>query len=156
MNRRELMLAVAAGLIAPTTYAGAANTHTVRALTRDPDYPDRSMLFSPRILRIEPGDSVAFKAANPGHNSQTTSGMLPDGAEPWRGPFGKDLTVTLEIPGYYGYHCLPHRSMGMVGLVIVEGDTRDDNLEAAKAVTHPTRAQTAWQTIWAEVEATRS
>ncbi len=153
MNRRELIIAAAAGLIAPATYAGSANTHTVRALTSDPDDPDRSMLFSPQVLRIEPGDSIVFEAANPGHNSQTTNGMLPDGAEPWRGPFGRDFTVTLETPGYYGYHCLPHRGMGMVGLVIVEGDTRDNNLEAAKAIAHPPRAQAAWQTIWAEVAA---
>jgi len=156
MNRRQLMIAAAAGLIAPMTYAGATKTHTVRALTRDPDYPDRSMLFSPHILRIQPGDSVLFTAANPGHNSQTTDGMLPDGAEPWRGPFGKDLTVRLETPGYYGYHCLPHRSMGMVGLIVVEGSTRDDNLAAAQAVAQPARAQAAWESIWAEVAATRT
>ena len=70
MNRRELMIAAAAGLVASLTHADTAKTHTVRALTRDPDDPDQS--------------------------------MLPDGAEPWSGPFGRDFTVTLETPGYYG------------------------------------------------------
>lgn len=74
--------------------------------------------------------------------------MLPAKATAWLSGFGEAFDLTPTIPGYYGYHCMPHRSMGMVGLIVVEGKGRDANLAAAKAVAQPGMAAKVWDDIW--------
>lgn len=120
-------------------------------LTDAPDGSGETMVFSPRILRIASGDSVTFEPSQGAHSCHSTPGMIPEGAQGWRGQIGKAVSVTLTTPGYYGYHCLPHRSMGMVGLVIVGQPGRGENFAAAKAAKHPRKAQAEWDAIWAEL-----
>ena len=131
----------------------AATGYEIQTLTRDPANPDRRMLFSPNILKVPAGSRITFTPTDPGHNVQTTPGMLPDGAAAWRFGFGKSGSVTLSRPGFYGYHCMPHRSMGMVGLIIVEGAGMKANLAAAKAVRQPGKAGAVWADLWAKAEA---
>jgi plastocyanin len=38
------------------------------------------MVFEPALVKIEPGDTVKFVAANKGHNAETIKGLLPEGA----------------------------------------------------------------------------
>jgi hypothetical protein len=38
--------------------------------------------------------------------------------------------MTFSTPGIYLYQCSPHAAMGMIGLIIVGGDT--SNMEAVK------------------------
>jgi len=133
---------------APTQESEAFKVHMYNV---HPDDPSRRMVFSPRVLRVPLGATVEFIPENPGHNCQSTQGMIPEGAEAWRGPFSKTHKVTFTVPGYYGYNCLPHRSMGMVGLVIVGNEEDGANLEAARAVKHPGRAGDVWNDIWASV-----
>lgn len=109
-----------------------------------------TMEFSPRLLRVASGDSVTVVPTNPGHNCVSTPGMIPLGAQAWRGQIGQPVTVTFGQPGYYGYHCLPHRGLGMVGLVIVEVAGRDTNLQSARSVIHPGTAKAVWEAIWSE------
>lgn len=97
------------------------------------------------------GDKVTFKPSQPTHSCLSTPGMIPDGAEGWRGQIGKSVSVTFAKPGYYGYHCLPHRSLGMVGLVIVEGEGHDANVAAVKTVKQPGKAARVREDIWREV-----
>ncbi len=90
------------------------------------------MVFEPDLVRVAPGDTVHFLAVNAGHDAVSIPGMLPDGAEPFKGELDKDLTVTFTVPGVYGYKCSPHYSMyGMVGVVVVGEPV---NLEAVRAV----------------------
>lgn len=117
-----------------------------------PDDPSQQMVFLPRVLRVAAGDTVRFEPTSPGHNVVSTSGMLPKGAKSFSGPFSKPFEVHFEKPGHYGYHCLAHRSMGMVGLVIVDGEGRDANLEASKAVKHSGSAAKVWDEIWASLK----
>ncbi|MEM7024489.1 MAG: plastocyanin/azurin family copper-binding protein, partial [Pseudomonadota bacterium] len=72
-------------------------------LNADPDDPSQGMVFVPPLLRIEPGDSVIFKAVDPGHNSASKRGMVPDGAEGWNGAMDEDVEVTFTVDGTYGY-----------------------------------------------------
>ena len=44
----------------------------------------------------------------------------------------KDAEYTFKIPGIYAYWCTPHKNMGMIGFVIVGGDT--SNLDQIKAL----------------------
>jgi pseudoazurin len=96
------------------------------------------MVFEPAYLQIEPGDTVTFVPTDPSHNAESIKGMLPEGAESWKGAINQEVTVIFDQEGVYGYKCLPHYAMGMVGIVQV-GSTAS-NLDTAQAVKHPGRA----------------
>ena len=96
---------------------------------------------------------MTFLPVEKGHNSASIKGMIPDGAAKWKGKINKEITVTFDKLGYYGYMCTPHYALGMVGMVIVEGEAKLANLDAAKAVKHRGKAKKEWEEIWAQAEA---
>ena len=89
------------------------------------------MVFEPAFLKINTGDTVTFLATDAAHNSASIPGMLPDGASSWNGELSRDIAVTFDVPGVYGYQCTPHSMMAMVGVIQV-GDN-NANLESVKA-----------------------
>ena len=109
----------------------------VQMLTRDPDEPSGLQVFKPRLIRAKVGDTVTFVPTDPTHQSSSIDGMLPEGARGWQGEINQSVSYVLPMPGVYGYQCVPHYAAGMVGLIIVEGEGMDANVEAAKAVSHP-------------------
>ncbi len=153
-RRTALMSAAASATLALSLPSRvlAATTHDVEMLNVHPEDRKLRQVFYPRIVTIEPGDTVRFLSTDKGHNSQTTDDMLPAGAEAWKGRINQEVDVTFDTPGFYGYHCLPHYALGMVGLVVVKGDGMMDNLESAKAVKHRGKANAVWEDIWAEVD----
>ena len=122
MNIRKtfLTVAAAAALVLPSINAFAAD-HTINAkgLTA----------FDRPIIYIAPGDTVHFKKLNGGHNSEAV--LTPEGAEGWKGEMNKNISVTLETPGIYGYLCLPHAGLGMNGVIVV-GDAGDKEVYMEK------------------------
>lgn len=102
--------------------------------------------FDPLQLKIQPGDTVHFIAKDKGHNVESIDGMIPDGATPFKGGIGQDLTVTFTKSGVYGFKCAPHYSMGMVGLIVV-GDPAS-NLQKAEAVNQPGKAKPAFAALF--------
>ena len=93
----------------------------------------RSMVFSTEIVRINSGDTVSWKATDKGHNVQFISkNGIPEGVEKFKSKIGKDTEFTFTIPGIYAYWCTPHKSMGMIGFVIVDGDL--SNLDVVKNI----------------------
>ena len=45
----------------------------------------------------------------------------------------KEAKITFEVPGLYLSWCTPHKGMGMIGLVVVGGDTSNaDTVAKAK------------------------
>ena len=90
---------------------------------------DGVMVFEPSLLKINVGDTVTFKATDAAHNSASIPGMIPNGASSWNGDLSKDISVTFDVPGVYGYQCTPHAMMAMVGVIQV-----DDNIENIDAV----------------------
>jgi pseudoazurin len=106
--------------------------------------------LEPSFLKIQPGDTVHFVAKNKGHNVESVAGMLPDGAQPFKGEMNKDLTVTFTKPGVYGIKCLPHYSMGMVALIVV-GDP-SSNLKAAEGASQPGKAKHAFDELFKKFE----
>lgn len=89
------------------------------------------MQYDPQLLKIAPGDTVHFVAADPGHNVQSVDGMIPPGAQAFAGEIGRNLTVTLTVPGVYGYRCTPHGTLGMVGLIVVGNPVNEAQAKAA-------------------------
>ena len=59
-------------------------------------------------------------------------GGVPEGVEKFKSKVGKDAEYNFTIPGIYAYWCTPHKSMGMIGFVIVGNDT--SNIESINSV----------------------
>ncbi|MEM7302161.1 MAG: pseudoazurin [Pseudomonadota bacterium] len=151
LTRRMFMALSSAFLVTRPSFA-AGQTVEVKMYNKDPENKKNRYVFIPRIVKVKPGDTVNFVSVDKGHNSASTKGMLPEGAEPWKGKISKDIAVTFEKPGIYGYQCTPHRAVGMVGAVIVEGEGMANNLEAAKSAKQIGKARKVWKEIWAEIE----
>jgi pseudoazurin len=142
MRSTQRVIMVAAMALMGITTANAAE-YDIKTLNMS---PHGMFQFDPTLLRIQPGDTVHFIAKDKGHDVQSIVGMIPDGAEPFKGEMNKDLTVTLTKPGVYGVECTPHYGMGMVALIIV-GDP-SVNLEKAQAVPQPGKAKQAFAKLF--------
>lgn len=94
------------------------------------------MAFEPAFLKVAPGDSVKFVATAKGHNAESIAGMLPAGAVPFKGKVNEEITVTFTKAGLYGYKCLPHAGLGMVGLIEV-GNASNKAAVASQAASLP-------------------
>ena len=103
-----------------------AADHTVEMLSSS---NGEMMVFKPAVLKIAPGDSVTWKATNPGHNTASIAEMTPDASLEWNGKINEELKITFTKEGVYGYKCTPHYVLGMIGIIAV-GDNLA-NLDAS-------------------------
>ena len=74
---------------------------------------------------------------------------VPEGVAKFKSKVGKDTEFTFTIPGIYAYWCTPHKSMGMIGFVIVDGDL--SNLDSMKKVKYLGKSKKIAQTLIAEI-----
>ena len=93
---------------------------------------NESMVYSKKIVKINVGDKVLWKATNKGHNVEFIKKGVPEGVGKFKSKFNKDVEFKFDIPGIYAYWCTPHKSMGMIGFVVVGEDK--SNLGAIKAI----------------------
>ena len=108
--------------------AVAADT-TIEMLNKlDNEY----MVFSKKIVYIVSGDTVFWKATDKGHNVEFVKRAVPTGVEAFKSKLNQDTEYKFSIPGIYAYWCTPHKTMGMIGFVIVGNDLSNFN-EVAKA-----------------------
>ncbi len=112
---------VATGLALASLMGAAAfaETYEVKMLNKGAD--GERMVFEPAFVQAAPGDTIKFIAADKGHNAETAKGMLPEGAEGFKGKINEEIEVTLNTEGVYGVICKPHYAMGMV-MTIAVGD----------------------------------
>ena len=111
----------------------------------------RSMVFSQEIVRINVGDTVFWKSIDKGHNVEFISkNGVPEGVEKFKSKVSKDTDYTFTIPGIYAYWCVPHKTMGMIGFVIVEDDL--SNLDLIKKVKFIGKSKKLAKTLIAEIE----
>ena len=80
------------------------------------------MVYSKKIVKIDVGDTVFWKATDPNHNVEFIKGAVPEGVEAFKSKLSEDVTYEFKIPGIYAYWCTPHKSLGMIGFVIVGND----------------------------------
>jgi len=90
------------------------------------------MVFSKKIVKVDIGNTVFWKATKPGHNVEFIKGGVPKGIEKFRSKLSKDVEYKFEIPGIYAYWCTPHKGMGMIGFIVVGNDK--SNLDAVKKI----------------------
>tara|TARA_B100001540_G_scaffold34636_1_gene30652 strand:+ start:433 stop:867 length:435 start_codon:yes stop_codon:yes gene_type:complete len=90
------------------------------------------MVYSKKIVKINVGDTVFWKATDKGHNVEFIKGGVPEGVDKFKSKFNKDTEYKFTIPGIYAYWCTPHKSMGMIGFVVVGNDK--SNIDAIKSL----------------------
>jgi len=91
-----------------------------------------SMVYSQKIVKINVGDKVFWKATSKGHNVEFIKGGVPEGVDKFKSKYNKDVEFKFDVPGIYAYWCTPHKSMGMIGFIIV-GDDKS-NLDNIKSI----------------------
>ncbi len=121
------LLSTVAVLAALTAPAFAADISVDMLNKRD---DGAKMVYSEDISTIEVGDSITWLPRNKGHNVEFIAG--PDG---WKAPkkskSSKQYTYTFDTPGVYLYQCSPHKTMGMIAIVIV-GELTQEGVDAIK------------------------
>lgn len=137
-------VAAAAVLAAMPLHASAAEFE-VKMLNKG---EKGTMVFEPDFVSAAPGDTIKFVPTDKGHNAETIKGMIPDGAEPFEGKLGKEISVTLQTEGVYGVRCKPHYGLGMVMLIQVGAPVNKDAAQAAK---NPKKAQAVFDRLFADL-----
>jgi pseudoazurin len=84
---------------------------------------DGIMVFKPGFLKVAVGDTVHFEPTDAGHNAESVTGLIPDGATPWKGDLNKKVSVKIDKDGVYVYECLPHEMLAMVGVIVAGNPT---------------------------------
>ena len=131
-----------------TTNTSFAEDVTVEMLNK---LDKRKMVFSPEIVRINEGDTVFWKATKPGHNVEFISkNGVPEGVKKFKSKVGKDTQFTFTIPGIYAYWCTPHKTLGMIGYIIVGNDL--SNLNSIKKVKYIGKSKKIAKSLMAEIE----
>ena len=102
---------------------------TIEMLNKDAD--GNKMVYSEEIARVDVGDTITWVPTTKGHNVEMIAS--PNDMK-LKSKNGKEVQVTFDTPGIYYYLCTPHKGMGMIGLVVVGGDTSNkDQIAKAKA-----------------------
>ena len=112
-----------------STPASAADMK-IEMLNKDAE--GNRQVYSEEVARIDVGDTITWVPTNKGHNIEMVAS--PNNMK-LRSKNNKEVQITFEEPGIYYYWCTPHKGMGMIGLVVVGGDTSNkDQIAKAKAI----------------------
>ena len=124
---KKLLTTVALLGVMACSPALAADT-TVEMLNKRDD--GAKMVYSQDITTIDVGDTVTWVPTSKGHNVEFIAG--PDGWDaPKKSKNNKEVAITFDMPGVYLYQCTPHKSMGMIALVVV-GELTQEGVDAIK------------------------
>jgi len=124
------LLSTSSVAIAAEDSPSTPQTHIV-AMTDD-------MIYDPEVITIAPGDTVRWlNIGKMGHSISAYENELPEGAPYWASgdfpsesearskypigdiPGGDSYSYTFELEGEYGYFCIPHETIQMIGKVVV-------------------------------------
>ena len=105
---------------------GSGGSNTVMMVTEGSEY-----YFDPIGLFVESGETVTFEIQSGSHSataykegtSSASVTRIPDGAEAFNSEVlseqGATYDYTFETTGTYDYFCIPHKTQGMVGRIVV-------------------------------------
>ena len=141
-----VVVAAMLGIFALAGGAQAAD-HQIQMLNKG---EKGAMVFQPDFVKADVGDTITFVPADKGHDAESIKGMIPEGAEPFKGKMNEQIPVTVDKEGVYGVKCAPHYGMGMVALIVVGKPT---NLEQAKTIKHSGKAKKVFEELLAQVPA---
>jgi|TARA_X000001316_G_C900507_1_gene18903 pseudoazurin len=113
------LLSIVATMLALSTPVFAADT-SIEMLNKRED--GARMVYSEDITRIDVGDTITWVPTAKGHNVEIIA--APDGFDiPKKSKNNKEVAITFNTPGVYLYQCTPHKTMGMIALVVVGNET---------------------------------
>jgi pseudoazurin len=112
----------------------SAREHRVDMANRS---ADGAMVFAPGFIKVMPGDTVRFIVRDKSHNAESIPALTPPGGKSFKGRIDQEILVRFTAQGLYGYKCLPHLGMGMVGLVQVGKPVNRTAFEAGIAKLPP-------------------
>ena len=117
---RKLLSSVS--LILALATPALAEDMTIDMLNKRED--GAKMVYSEDIARIEVGDTITWVPTSKGHNVEFIAG--PDGWDaPRKSKLSKEVAITFDTPGVYLYQCSPHKTMGMIAIVVVGAGDND-------------------------------
>tara|TARA_B100000945_G_scaffold152361_1_gene122248 strand:+ start:198 stop:629 length:432 start_codon:yes stop_codon:yes gene_type:complete len=126
MKSLKLFLSIIFTIVATNVSAADVTLEMLNKLGKE------TMVYSEKVVKINVGDTVFWKATDKGHNVEFIKGGTPEGVEKFKSKYNVDTEYKFTIPGIYAYWCTPHKGMGMIGFVVV-GDDKS-NLDAIKAI----------------------
>lgn len=109
-----------------TSSGDSSTTNTVLMVTDDGNY-----YFDPIGLSVDTGETITFKIESGSHSATAykegtgpaTVTRIPEEAETFNSETiseqGATYEHTFETEGTYDYFCIPHKSLGMVGRIVV-------------------------------------
>ena len=116
------------GLIVAFAVPAFAEDLTIGMLNKRAD--GAKMVYSQDIATVEVGDTITWTPDSKGHNVEFIAG--PDGwKKPKKSKLSKEYDYTFDTPGVYLYQCSPHKTMGMIAIVVV-GDLTQEGVDAIK------------------------
>lgn len=89
-------------------------------------------IFDPVGLFVESGTTITFENVSGSHSSTAyvdgvggaTTTLIPEDAEGWNSETlaegGATFDHTFDVAGTYDYFCIPHKTLGMVGRIVVD------------------------------------
>ena len=111
------------------TTAAFSEAHMIEMLNKS---GNEMMVYSKKVIKVNVGDTVTWKATTKGHNVEFIRNGTPEGVDKFKSKMNVDVDYKFEVPGIYAYWCTPHKAMGMIGFVVV-GDDKS-NLDKIKAI----------------------
>ena len=118
-TKGKIMIRLLTLLFVMVTFSANAADVTIDMLNKDGN--GNKMVYGKEIAEVAVGDTITWLPASKGHNVHFIS--APDGIKKLpKSKMNKEYSYTFERGGIYLYQCTPHKSMGMIGLVIVGDD----------------------------------
>lgn len=115
VGRRRFLQRLGAGALAGAGIAGTAAAQESPVVQMGNNY------FDPIGLHVDPGTTVRFEIAAGAHSATAYDDRIPVGATAFdSGVISSGaFEHTFETPGTYDYYCIPHKTGGMVGRIVV-------------------------------------
>ena len=111
------------------TTTAFSEAHMIEMLNKS---GNEMMVYSKKIIKVNVGDTITWKATTKGHNVEFIRNGTPEGVGKFKSKMNVDVDYKFDVPGIYAYWCTPHKAMGMIGFVVV-GDDKS-NLDKIKAI----------------------
>lgn len=113
-TRRQFLRVVGTGATV-TASSGLATAQETPVITIGNNY------FDPIGLYVEPGTTVRFEVETGSHSATAYEDRIPSTTSPFDSGVisSGSFTHRFESPGTYDYYCIPHKSAGMVGRIVV-------------------------------------
>ena len=121
-----------------SSLSGYAQTHIIRMVTMDTGVPS----YEPDYLLIQSGDTVIWINVDRdvSHNVVAVPNGIPIGADLFGSPLldalGMEWSHQFSKLGTYHYHCHPHVSKGMKGMIVVGRESFQSEIRTGSGAGH--------------------